>query len=142
MRRRKKHLSSKIYQLWNLFNMCLLIYIYIFFSDYIAHCVGIVGMTFFPKSNRTPRSASGFKKWSSSLLFKEYYLRGVNLLSHAEWSYSCHTNGESHLLPMSGNFFHLFLRKGLLGVYIFFLSSKMRKEKLIISNTVEITPSL
>ena len=62
MRRRKKHLSSKIYQLWNLFSMCLLIYIYIFFSDYIAHCVGIVGLTFFPKSNRTPKSASGFKK--------------------------------------------------------------------------------
>ena len=62
MRRRKKHLSSKIYQLLNLFSMCLLIYIYIFFSDYIAHCVGIVGLTFFPKSNRTPKSASGFKK--------------------------------------------------------------------------------
>ena len=52
----------RFYQLWNLFNMCLLIYIYIFFSDYIAHCVGIVGLTFFPKSNRTPKSASGFKK--------------------------------------------------------------------------------
>ena len=131
------------------------IYIYIYtyfiyffvFSDYISHCVG---MTFSPKSNSAPQGLhQALQKWSRSLLFKEDYLRGVNHSSHAPekgfWftrKTSSHTNGESHLLPMSGKFFLLFLRKSWPRVYIFFLSNKMREEKLIIFNEVEITPSL
>ena len=55
---------------------------------------------------------------------------------------SCHTNGESPLLPMSGNFFSFSLGKVDLGYTYFLLSSKMIEEKVIIFNTVEITPSL
>lgn len=55
---------------------------------------------------------------------------------------SCHTNGESPLLPMSGNLFSFSLGKVDLGYTYFLLSSKMIEEKVIIFNTVEITPSL
>ena len=55
---------------------------------------------------------------------------------------SCHTNGESPLLPMSGNFFSFSLGKVDLGYTYFLLSSKMIEGKVIIFNTVEITPSL
>ena len=55
---------------------------------------------------------------------------------------SCHTKGESPLLPMSGDFFSFSLGKVDLGYTYFLLSSKMIEEKVIIFNTVEITPSL
>lgn len=55
---------------------------------------------------------------------------------------SCHTNGESPLLPMSGNFFSFSLGKVDQGYTYFLLLSKMIEEKAIIFNTVEITPSL
>ena len=55
---------------------------------------------------------------------------------------SCHTNGESPLVPMSGNFFSFSLGKVDLGYTYFLLLSKMIEEKATIFNTVEITPSL
>ena len=55
---------------------------------------------------------------------------------------SCHTNGESPLLPMSGNLFSFSLGKVDLGYTYFLLLSKMIEEKVIIFNTVETTPSL
>ena len=55
---------------------------------------------------------------------------------------SCHTNGESPLLPISGDFFSFSLGKVDLGYTYFLLSSKMIEEKVIVFNTVEITPSL
>ena len=47
---------------------------------------------------------------------------------------SCHTNGESSLLPMSGNFFSFSLGKVDLGYTYFLLLSKMIEEKVIIFN--------